>query len=189
MIVITKGETGGAQSHVLALCQALQKQVNFTVVIGGPVEQSVLGRDLHALGITVCPMPLMVESLNPFKLWPAIKQLIGLIEAFPPDIIHAHSAIAGLASRLACKSTARPVVYTVHGFGFKPEVPLMRRMASALAERMLARWTTQMICVSKHERNLAFACTSLPTVLRRCQQQKCPSKPLRPCHASSWWHA
>jgi lipopolysaccharide/colanic/teichoic acid biosynthesis glycosyltransferase/glycosyltransferase involved in cell wall biosynthesis len=156
MIVITKGETGGAQSHVLALCQALQKQVNFTVVIGGPVEQSALGRDLHALGITVCPMPHMVESLNPFKLWPAVKQLIGLIEAFPPDIIHAHSAIAGLASRLACKSTARPVVYTVHGFGFKPEVPLMRRMASALAERMLARWTTQMICVSKHERNLAF---------------------------------
>ena len=156
MIVITKGETGGAQSHVLALCQALQTQVKFTVVIGGPVEASALGKDLSAIGIKVCPMPHMVESLNPFKLWPAVKQLIGLIEAFPPDIIHAHSAIAGLASRLACKSTARPVVYTVHGFGFKPEVPLMRRTASSLAERMLARWTTQMICVSKHERHLAF---------------------------------
>ena len=156
MIVITKGETGGAQSHVLALCQALQKQVKFTVVIGGPVEDSVLGRDLHALGITVCPMPHMVESLDPFKLWPAVKHLIGLIEAYPPDIIHAHSAIAGLASRLACKSTARPVVYTVHGFGFKPEVPVMRRTASAWAEQLLARWTTQMICVSKHERDLAY---------------------------------
>ena len=156
MIVITKGETGGAQSHVLALCQALQKQVKFTVVIGGPVEASALGRDLGALGITVCPMPHMVESLNPFKLWPAVQQLIGLIEAFPPDIIHAHSAIAGLASRLACKSTARPVVYTVHGFGFKPEVPWMRRTASAMAEQLLARWTTQMICVSKHERDLAY---------------------------------
>ena len=45
MIVITKGEAGGAQSHVLALCQALQTRVKFTVVIGGPVEDSVLGRD------------------------------------------------------------------------------------------------------------------------------------------------
>jgi lipopolysaccharide/colanic/teichoic acid biosynthesis glycosyltransferase/glycosyltransferase involved in cell wall biosynthesis len=156
MIVITKGETGGAQSHVLALCQALQQHVKFTVVIGGPVHTSALGRDLALLGVNVCPMPHMVESLNPFKLWPAVQALIKLIDAFPPDIIHAHSAIAGLAARLACKSTARPVVYTVHGFGFKPEVPLLRRIASALAERMLARWTTQMICVSKFERELAF---------------------------------
>ena len=157
MIVITKGETGGAQSHVYALCQALQQRVKFTVVIGGPVHASALGRDLALLGVTICPMPDMVESLNPFKLWPAVQALIKLIDAFPPDIIHAHSAIAGLTARLACKSTARPVVYTVHGFGFKPEVPLLRRMASAFAERMLARWTTQMICVSKFERELAFS--------------------------------
>ncbi|WP_310614572.1 sugar transferase [Limnohabitans sp.] len=162
MIVITKGETGGAQSHVLALCQALQHQVKFSVVIGGPIEKSVLGRDLAALGITVYPMPNMVESLNPARLWPAIKQLIGLIAAFPPDIIHAHSAIAGLAARLACKSTSRPVIYTVHGFGFKPEVPLLRRTASAMAERMVARWTTHMICVSKYERELAYGLAIAP---------------------------
>jgi lipopolysaccharide/colanic/teichoic acid biosynthesis glycosyltransferase/glycosyltransferase involved in cell wall biosynthesis len=162
MIVITKGETGGAQSHVLALCQALQHQVKFTVVIGGPIEQSVLGRDLEALGINVYPMPNMVESLNPTKLWPAIKQLIELIAALPPDIIHAHSAIAGLAARLACKSTSRPVIYTVHGFGFKPEVPLLRRTASAMAERMMARWTTHMICVSKYERELAYSLAIAP---------------------------
>jgi lipopolysaccharide/colanic/teichoic acid biosynthesis glycosyltransferase len=47
-------------------------------------------------------------------------------------------------------------VYTVHGFGFKPEVPLVRRTAAAMAERMMARWTTHMICVSKYERELAF---------------------------------
>jgi lipopolysaccharide/colanic/teichoic acid biosynthesis glycosyltransferase/glycosyltransferase involved in cell wall biosynthesis len=98
----------------------------------------------------------MVESINPFKIWPAIKQLIHLIEAFPPDIIHAHSAIAGLAARFACKRTSRPVVYTVHGFGFKSEVPPLRRAAAALAERMMARWTTHMICVSKYERDLAY---------------------------------
>ena len=43
MLVITKGEAGGAQSHVLALCEALHTQINFTVVIGGPTEASVLG--------------------------------------------------------------------------------------------------------------------------------------------------
>ena len=156
MIVITRGEAGGAQSHVRDLCQALQARVQFTVVIGGPVEESVLGRELTALGITVCPMPDMVESLNPLKLWPAVQQLTELIHTHKPDLVHGHSAIGGLVARVAAHRAHAPTVYTVHGFGFKPEVPLVRRTAAALAERMMARWTTHMICVSKYERELAF---------------------------------
>ncbi|HQR86878.1 MAG: hypothetical protein B7Y59_11575 [Burkholderiales bacterium 35-55-47] len=156
MIVITRGEAGGAQSHVRDLCQALQTRVHFTVVIGGPVEESVLGRELTALGITVCPMPDMLESLNPLKLWPAVQQLTELIHTHKPDLVHGHSAIGGLVARVAAHRAHVPAVYTVHGFGFKPEVPLVRRTASALAERMMALWTTQMICVSKYERDLAY---------------------------------
>ncbi len=163
MIVITRGEAGGAQSHVRDLCQALQARVQFTVVIGGPVEESVLGRELTALGITVCPMPDMVELLNPFKLWPAVQQLTELINTHKPDLVHGHSAIGGLVARVAAKRSrvqahpaGVPAVYTVHGFGFKPEVPLVRRTAAAMAEHMMARWTTHMICVSKYERELAF---------------------------------
>ena len=156
MIVITRGEAGGAQSHVRDLCQALQSRVQFTVVIGGPVEESVLGRKLTALGITVCPMLDMLESLNPLKLWPAVQQLTELIHTHKPDLVHGHSAIGGLVARVAAHRAHVPAVYTVHGFGFKSEVPLVRRTAAALAERMMARWTTQMICVSKYERDLAY---------------------------------
>jgi lipopolysaccharide/colanic/teichoic acid biosynthesis glycosyltransferase/glycosyltransferase involved in cell wall biosynthesis len=156
MIVITRGEAGGAQSHVRDLCQALQARVQFTVVIGGPVEESVLGRELTALGITACPMPDMLESLNPLKLWPAVQQLTELIHTHRPDLVHGHSAIGGLVARVAAHRAHVPAVYTVHGFGFKPEVPVVRRTAAALAERMMARWTTHMICVSKYERDLAY---------------------------------
>jgi lipopolysaccharide/colanic/teichoic acid biosynthesis glycosyltransferase/glycosyltransferase involved in cell wall biosynthesis len=156
MMVITRGEAGGAQSHVLALCQALQSRVQLTVVIGGPVAASHLGRELTTLGVTVCPLPDMVESLNPLKLWPAVQQLTALIQRHKPDIVHGHSAIGGLVARVAAQRAKVPAVYTVHGFGFKPEVPLLRRTAAALAERMMARWTAQMICVSKHERDLAY---------------------------------
>ena len=156
MIVITRGEAGGAQSHVRDLCEALQQRVKFTVVIGGPVEASVLGRELTALGIAVCPMPNMLESINPLKLWPAVQQLTELIHTHKPDLLHGHSAIGGLGARVAAKRARIPAVYTVHGFGFKPEVPLVRRTASGLAEHMMASWTTQMICVSKYERELAL---------------------------------
>jgi lipopolysaccharide/colanic/teichoic acid biosynthesis glycosyltransferase/glycosyltransferase involved in cell wall biosynthesis len=156
MMVITKGEAGGAQSHVLALCEALRNDIHFTVVIGGPTEGSVLAQQLTALGITVCPLPQMVESLLPWRLWPAVQGLVALIAAHPPDLIHTHSAIAGLTARLASQRTERPVVYTVHGFGFKPQVPWLRRHMANLAERAMAGWTTQMICVSEHERELAY---------------------------------
>jgi exopolysaccharide biosynthesis polyprenyl glycosylphosphotransferase len=43
----------------------------------------------------------------------------------------------------------------VHGFGFKAEIPWLRRHLAALAERFLSGWTTQMICVSAFERALA----------------------------------
>ncbi|WP_310626566.1 sugar transferase [Limnohabitans sp.] len=162
MLVITKGEAGGAQSHVLALCRALQTRVTFTVVIGGPVAASVLGRELTALGISVCPIPDMVESLNPLKLWPAVQQLTQLIGTHRPDIVHAHSAIAGVVARVAAHRARVPVVYTVHGFGFKREVALRRRCIAAAAEWWLAHWTDQMICVSAHERTLAYDLPLLP---------------------------
>ncbi len=163
MVVITKGEAGGAQSHVLALCEALQTRVNFTVVIGGPVAESVLGRALEALGIKVVPLPDMVESLNPLKLWPAVQQLTALMVRHQPDIVHAHSAIAGVAARLAGHRCQLPVIYTVHGFGFKPGVPALRRTAASIAERTLAHWTEHMICVSKHERDLAYGLPIKPS--------------------------
>ena len=46
MLVITKGEAGGAQSHVFALCEALLAQVQFTVVIGGDDAPTWLGDQL-----------------------------------------------------------------------------------------------------------------------------------------------
>jgi glycosyltransferase involved in cell wall biosynthesis len=60
-----------------------------------------------------------------------------------------------VVARIAGKIANIPVVYTVHGFGFKPEVPRVRRWAAWMAEFALAPLTAQMVCVSDHERTLA----------------------------------
>jgi lipopolysaccharide/colanic/teichoic acid biosynthesis glycosyltransferase/glycosyltransferase involved in cell wall biosynthesis len=155
MLVITRGEIGGAQSHVLALCEGLRTRVKFSVVIGEAVN-SALSQKLRALDIEVFELPSLTESLLPWRLWPALKQLIALIQAQSPDIVHAHSAIAGLLGRLAANATDRPVVYTVHGFAFKPQAPWLHRHLARWAEQRVAQLTTHMICVSKHERELAL---------------------------------
>ena len=156
MLVITKGEAGGAQSHVLALCEALLAQVRFTVVIGGDDAPSWLGDQLKGLGIQVLALPALQETLLPWRVWPALQGLVELIDTHAPDVVHAHSAMAGLVARMTRVQLDVPVLYTVHGFGFKPQVPWVRRQMASLAERALSRWTTQMVCVSQHERELAY---------------------------------
>jgi len=156
MLVITKGEAGGAQSHVLALCEALLAHVRFTVVIGGPDAPSWLDDQLKGLGVEVLALPALQETLLPWRVWPAMQGLLALIDTHAPDVLHAHSAMAGLVARMTRVQENIPVLYTVHGFGFKPQVPWVRRQMASLAERTLSRWTTQMVCVSQHERELAY---------------------------------
>lgn len=155
VLVITKGEAGGAQTHVLELCRALQGRVRFTVVIGGDDTHSVLGQALSDLGITVLVLPTLQNSLNPLKVLASVRALLAHLRVLQPDVIHAHSAVAGVIARLAGKLRQIPVVYTVHGFGFKPQAPWLIRTNAWLAEAVLAAWTTRMVCVSAYEKELA----------------------------------
>ena len=154
MQVITKGERGGAQTHVRTLCQALSLQVHFSAAIGdtGPAP---LEGDLRTLGLPVYRLPHLRNSLAPWHLIRSVRELRALIRQHEPDMLHAHSAVAGVVARLAGRLCDKPVIYTVHGFAFKPEVPWLRRTVAWCCEWLLARWTEHMVCVSKHERQRA----------------------------------
>lgn len=153
--VITKGEIGGAQTHVLEVCRAMHERTHLEVVIGGPDCASPLETQLRPLGITTHRLPLMVNSLSPWRLLRSARALSNLLRQYQPDLIHAHSAIAGATARIAGWMSHVPVVYTVHGFSFKPQVRWPQRTAAFLLEWLLARQTAHMICVSVHERGLA----------------------------------
>ncbi|WCM92195.1 glycosyltransferase [Acidovorax sp. NCPPB 2350] len=154
MQVITKGERGGAQTHVRTLCRALAPQVRFSAVIGG-TEPAPLESDLHALGLPVHRAPSLRNSLAPWHLGRSVLELRALIRQHEPDVLHAHSAVAGVVARVAGRLCRKPVVYTVHGFAFKPEAPWLRRTVAWCCEWLLARWTQHMVCVSAHELQLA----------------------------------
>jgi glycosyltransferase involved in cell wall biosynthesis len=155
MQVITSGVAGGAQSHLHALCHALAGRVRLCAAIGAPEGRSALGDRLAELGVETFHMPSLRNSTNPLKLRRAVRDLAALIREQRPDAIHAHSSFAGAAARVAAHRCGVPAVYTVHGFGFKPQArPVVREMAW-LGEALLAPWTDRMICVSKHEAELA----------------------------------
>ena len=163
MLVITKGEAGGAQTHVIELCKALQSKVQFTAIIGGQEPHSFLADALRNLDVQVIPLPTLSNSLNPFKVLTSVRALLSHIRATRPQLMHAHSAVAGVITRLAGQLAQKPVVYTVHGFGFKPQAPRLIRWNAWLAEAALAAWTTRMICVSAYEKELACQLPMDPT--------------------------
>ena len=154
LLVITKGEVGGAQTHVIELCRALRGQVRFSAVMGGE-DATFLQQALQALGVQTHVHPGLRNSLNPLRLLASVRALRAQMRDDPPDLMHAHSAVAGVVARLVGKLADIPVVYTVHGFGFKPQAPALVRWNAWLAEALLAAWTTRMVCVSDHEKSLA----------------------------------
>ncbi|GAA2918501.1 glycosyltransferase family 4 protein [Streptomyces argenteolus] len=73
-----------------------------------------------------------------------------LIGACAPDVIHVHSAKAGLAGRLAVRGRV-PTVFQPHAWSFEA----LEGRAAALAmawERYGARWSDRTLCVSESER-------------------------------------
>ena len=154
LIVITKGELGGAQTHVLELCQMLQGQCDFRVMVGGTGD-SPLGRELAAIGVPVDIVPGMCNEASIPSFVASVRQVAATARTWQADLIHVHSAVGAIVGRMAGLLAGRQVLYTVHGFGFKPQVALKRRWAVYMAERMLALLTTRYICVSEAERQLA----------------------------------
>lgn len=79
-----------------------------------------------------------------------IAALERLVRLWRPDVVHLHSAKAGLAGRCAVRG-ALPTVFQPHAWSFDAARGPMRRGILAW-ERAAARWADLVLCVSEAER-------------------------------------
>ena len=78
------------------------------------------------------------------------REIARVIGSLRPDLVHLHSSKAGLAGRLALRGR-RPTVFQPNAWSFEAGTELVR--AAALRwERLAARWTDVVVCVSDAER-------------------------------------
>jgi len=150
--VITNTEIGGAQSHVADLLRALRGRVDATVLAGG---NGPLFATAKAAGAETVQLSLLDNAMSVSRAIATLRQLKAALHRAAPDLVHVHSAKAGALGRVVAWMLGVPVVYTVHGFAFKPAAPLIRRVTSRIAEWCLAPLTTRLICVADTERALA----------------------------------
>ena len=153
LLVVTKSEVGGAQTHVWQLAKYLHNSghsVHVSAFPGGWLHE-----EAQKLGVSFHPNTALSNNLDPRKGLRAGREAAELVAEIRPDIIHCHSSAAGFWTRLAVRG-ATPTVFTAHGWGFTPGVPWLRRIALLLAERLVARFTARYICVSDCDGRLAM---------------------------------
>ncbi|MEV8097402.1 glycosyltransferase [Kitasatospora sp. NPDC085879] len=79
-----------------------------------------------------------------------VRRLRRIVRSAEPDVLHLHSAKAGLAGRLAVRG-AVPTVFQPHAWSFAAVDGAMAR-ATRRWERHAARWADALLCVSEQER-------------------------------------
>ena len=99
-------------------------------------------------------------SRNPFNKgnFLAIKQIREIVENEQFDIVHCHTPIAAMCTRLACikqRKKGTRVIYTAHGFHFYKGAPLKNWLIYYPIEKICAYFTDVLVTINKEDYNLA----------------------------------
>lgn len=142
---LTQPVEGGVARVVTDLVRAqLADGLDVTAVC----PDSALSGHLRSLGARVRHWQA-TRSPGP-SLAREVRHLARLLDDVRPDLVHAHSAKAGLAGRLAVRGRV-PTVFQPHAWSFEavdgPTAALALRW-----ERWAARWASRVVCVSDAER-------------------------------------
>lgn len=106
-----------------------------------------LAAALAARGVPRLPWPATrTPGMTTVPETRRLHRLIGIAE---PDVVHLHSAKAGLAGRLAMRG-GRPTLFQPHGWSWLAARGATARGALAW-ERLAARWTDLLVCVGEGE--------------------------------------
>ncbi|WP_227467351.1 glycosyltransferase [Nocardioides lijunqiniae] len=109
-----------------------------------------LGPEAEAAGVRVLTWRAR-RSPGP-SLAREVTTLSRVVATSGPDVVHLHSAKAGLAGRLVLRGRV-PTIFQPHAWSFLAASGPVR--AGSLAwERRAVRWTTELVCVSEGERLL-----------------------------------
>lgn len=78
------------------------------------------------------------------------KELRGKIKKYKPDVVYAHSSIAGAITRIACIGLGVKVIYNPHGWSFNMESKM--KSFFVVAEKLMAHLCDAIICISEAEK-------------------------------------
>ncbi len=158
--IITRMIVGGAQENTLLSADG-QAAIpgNDVVLLTGP-ETGSEGDLLEGYqgSVRVLTVPHLVRSVRPWHDALALVELVKLLRAERPDVVHTHSSKAGVLGRIAARMTRVPLtVHTLHSLVFHPYQPWLVRSSLRLAKQALVPFTDHYVSVSDNIRARAIA--------------------------------
>ena len=107
-----------------------------------------------------CVVHQIETSRSPLKKGnlKAIKQLKRLVKKEKYDIVHCHTPVAAMCTRLACRKARKKgtkVFYTAHGFHFYKGAPLKNWLLYYPVEKICAKFTDVLITINQEDYTLA----------------------------------
>jgi glycosyltransferase involved in cell wall biosynthesis len=150
--IITRLVLGGAQENTLITCRLLPERGHDVTLITGPAigpEGDLFAQTKEAVydTIVVDQMRREISPLHDISGYRAIKKLLKKLK---PDIVHTHSAKAGVLGRIAAHKThPRPkIVHGVHGLPFHPYLGWLKNKFYIAVEKYVAKKTNAFISVA-----------------------------------------
>ena len=115
---------------------------------------ALLKEKLTALGVKYHNIPFERQPLKPANL-KAYTQLKKLIDGEKFELIHCHTPVGGIITRLAAAASRRKngtrVIYTAHGFHFFKGAPLINWLIYFTAEKLCSYFTDTLITINKED--------------------------------------
>jgi glycosyltransferase involved in cell wall biosynthesis len=154
MRVIARLNMGGPAHHVSLLSGMLDRSRYETLLLHGEVGtgEASLEAVAHRLDARLEAVPGLRPELRPADDLRALMALVRHVRRFRPDIVHTHTAKAGMLGRLAAVLAGRPrpvIVHTYHGHVLEGYFGPLRNAFYRGLERALARASDRLIGVSQ----------------------------------------
>ncbi|MBI4224864.1 MAG: glycosyltransferase family 4 protein [Candidatus Sungbacteria bacterium] len=160
LFVITKSVWGGAGKYVYDIATHLPTdRFDSAVAAGG---NGLLFQKLESAGVRTIRIPELDRDIHIGKELRSFRALLDLFRHEQPDIIHLNSskigglgAIAAFLSNFKIQNSKFKIVYTVHGWGFLEDRPLLWRAAAFLASWASALFQDRLILINHHDYEIA----------------------------------
>jgi glycosyltransferase involved in cell wall biosynthesis len=146
---------GGVAENVAQLAVGLRAH-GWDPVLAGPAESIAYERAERA-GVPIHRVEWARGYGTPGRDVRAMGQLARLLRGGGYDLVHCHSAKAGVLGRLTAAAARVPAVYSPHCLPFVGDFGAPRRIVATAIERVLGPLAARLICVCEDERAQAVA--------------------------------
>ena len=147
---------GSTMGFFTALIKSLVEKGNI-VDIACNVSESQVPQFYYDIGCKVYALSCVRSPFDKGNI-SAVKEIRSIVKDGNYDIVHCHTPIAAMCTRIACRELRKgglKVFYTAHGFHFYKGAPVKNWLFYYPVEWLLAHWTDVLITINREDYVLA----------------------------------